>query len=92
MGRHGGERWGMGPVVVIAGHVPGSFWRMPTDARSFTPDMEHGMAATGTPAGVRAVSVEEVPSYRPRGRMQGFWRAPGTVPEPRHAAPEDADA
>lgn len=43
--KHGIEFRYMFKIIVRAGHTPGSFWRMPTDLESWTPDMKDGMIA-----------------------------------------------
>lgn len=45
--------------ALVAGKVTGSFWRMPTDLVSFTPNMEFGMKAVD--GKVVPVSVNELP-------------------------------
>ena len=37
--------WTRADIALVAGRARGSFWRLPTDGRSWTADMSHGMRA-----------------------------------------------
>lgn len=69
MGKHSREeRWANSAVIVISGKVKGSFWRVPTDMRSYTRDMMFGMAPTAD-GKIREVTTDESPKD-----IRGYYR------------------